>query len=566
MSRAPIALLALVGLLVLSPVVGAVDAQQVGNETAGNASASDESGLTLDDLTQTGPRQANSPPSVRMGQDQFFWVVYWPANNPFANPGATDSGEYLPPGHTVGRNAVYLRTWTYGDQQETVHVAYWEKGQKTVQRGNTTTTVPVAKNVTHVTHDVTFERGRPTVKIPLRQHDEAVRVTMWIEGKEYARWANFRHKSIATTQSVDINSAGDYIASVIVDFLAIIVVGGFAVGWLCKQGLDKAGIGPQYGYTPWIIALSLGTGLGGLLFYEGVASLVVNAQYVVSLYVVGLFAIILLETYTNNVSKAVFFRPTLEHAESPTREGQNSYDIIDGEMDVEKIVRTEHGVAVVKSGLFPFLARVFGKSARLANVEQLRTRVPLKEGSKWDEMFVVDPESEKLLFYEPEHWTIDWPPLDRDHGGEWLAIVGAIVLAIGSVHYGLASFWPVTTVTTMGLLVWLATPVDGKAAVRPAPMHLRSAFGTMVQFAEDVDDAKHLEEVKDQLDRERVRKQRAIDEKVADHDRTLIEESYDPDGEVPAAIRNDDTDESVTDHRREATNGSLAADEGDNDE
>ena len=101
MNRAPIVLLALVGLLVAAPVIGVADAQQAGNETAGNepsnATTSDDSGLTLKELRETGPRQANSPPSVRMGSDQFFWMVYWPASNPFADVGATDGGEYLPP-------------------------------------------------------------------------------------------------------------------------------------------------------------------------------------------------------------------------------------------------------------------------------------------------------------------------------------------------------------------------------------------------------------------------------------------------------------------------------------
>ncbi|MBO4248371.1 hypothetical protein IL252_11155 [Halomicrobium sp. IBSBa] len=563
MTRTSIALLALVALLVTAPVIGLVEAQSAETTTnaTSNATASGDD-LTLDDLTDTGPRMSNSPPSVRMGEDQFFWVVYWPANNPFADVGSSDSGEYLPPGHTVGRNAVYLRTWVYENQQETVHVAYWERDQKVVQQENTTTTVPVARNVTHVTHNVTFERGRPTVKVPLRQHDDEVRVTMWIEGKEYARWANFGHRSIATTQSVDIDSAGDYLSSVIVDFLVWILIGGFAVGWACKRALDEAGIGPQYGYGPWFLALSILTGLGGLLFYENLANLVVNAQYVLALYVVAVIGIVMLETYTRNISAALFLRPTLEHAESPT--GDDAYDVVDAEAREEKIVRTNHGVSVVKPGLFPFLARVFGKSARLANVDQLRTRVPMQDDSKWDELYLVDPESAKLLYYEPEGWRLDWPPLDREHAGEWLAIAGAITLAVASVALGVAGFLTVATVTSVGLLVWAAHPVDGKAAVKPAPVHLRSAFGTMVKYAEDVDDAKHLSEVKEQLDRERVRKQRDVDEKVSDHDRTLVEEILDPDEEVPAAMRDGDgDDEDLTESRRE--NPPATADGGDSD-
>ncbi|WP_135304120.1 hypothetical protein [Haloarcula amylovorans] len=543
MTRQSIALLALVVLLVASPIVAFADAA---DDSAGNSSE-----FTLDELKQDGPHQANSPPGVRMGEQSAYWSVYWPANNPFANVGSSDSGEYLPSGTTVGRNAVYLRTWTYEDRTKDVHVVYWEKGTKTVKQGNTTTTEPVARNVTHVTHEVTFDRGRPTVKVPLRQHDEPVRVTMWIEGEDYARWT-FKHKSIATTQGVDINSAGDYIASVITDFLLWILIGGFVVGSGTKKALDKAGIGPQYGYFPWLVGLTLLTGLGGLLFYKSLANLVVNAQYLLALYVVAVIGIVMLETYTTNVSKALFLRPTLTHAESPT--GDDAFDLLDAEGREERIVRTPDGsVSVVKPGLFPFLARVFGKNARIKNVEQLRTRVPID--GKWDELFLVDPEADELLFYEPEGWTIDWPPLDREHAGEWVAVVGAVGLAFGSVHYGIASALAVTTVTVAGLAVWALHPTDGLAAVQPAPVHLRTAFGTMVAYAEDVDDAKRFDEVKSQLDGERISKQRDVDREVADHDRTLVEGMLDPDEQIPAAVEDGESDDDVTGKRRE--NGSA---------
>jgi len=549
MTRTSLALVALVGLLVVAPVIGA--AQSSATPTPANnttATANDTStvdeGLTLEGLQQNGPRQANSPDGVRMGEERSYWAVYWPADNPFAEPGDTEGGEYLPPGHTVGRNSIWLRTWTYDDRQRTVHVAYWERGSRTVREGNTTTEVPVARNVTHVTHEVTFGRGRPTVEIPLRQHDDRVQVTMWIEGEDFARWT-FAHQSIATTQAADIDSQGDYLSSVITDFLLWILVGGFVVGWLVKQALDRAGIGPQYGYAPWLVGLSLLTGLGSLLLYESVASLLVNAQYVLALYVVGIIGIVMLETYTTNVSTALFLRPTLGHSESPT--GDDAFDMLDGECREEKIVRTPDGsVTVVKGGLLPFLARAFGASAELENVEQLRTRVPMD--GKYDELFLVDPEADEILYYSPESWRTNLPEFSRANAAEYAILGGGVALAGIALATGTVSGTNPTLALVglvgAGLGTYALEPVDGVAVVNPAPVHLRTAFGTLVNYAEDVDDAKHFDEVKQQLDGERISKQREVDREVADHDRTLVEGMLDPEDKIPAAVEDgDDPDE-----------------------
>lgn len=565
MKRTSIALLAVV-LLVAAPLVGTVGAQQATptptpDNTTNDTADSGDGELTLKDLKRNGARQANSPDGVRMGDERAYWAVYWPASNPFAEPGSTDGGQNLAPGTTIGRNAIYLRTWTFEDRDHTVKVAYWERGTKTLRQGNTTTEQPVARNVSVATHNVTFEKGRPTVKIPLRNDDQPTQVTMWIEGEDYARWT-FAHKSIATTQSADINSQGEYLASVVTDFLLYIIVGGFVVGWAIKKALETAGIGPQYGYAPWLITLSIGTGLGSLILYESVANLLVNAPIILALYVVGVFAIILLETYETNVSEALFLRPTLSHTESPT--GDKAWDFLDAESQVEKIVRTPDGrVQVVKPGLFPFLARVFGKAAEIENVEQLRTRVPMQ--GKYDELFLTDPEADEILHYSAETWQTNLPELSRETAPQYGLVSGSVLLAGWALVSGTISgpVWPLATValTVAGLAVWALEPVDGVAAVNPAPVHLRTAFGTMVQYQGDVDDAKHFDDVKAQLDGERIDQKREVDQEVAKHDRTLIEGMLDEDGKVPAA-KASDTD--PTDKAREAdalANGEVTSDD-----
>jgi hypothetical protein len=386
-------------------------------------------------------------------------------------------------------------------------------------------------------------------------HQSQKRVTMWIEGKDWARWT-FRHKSLATTQAVNIDSAGDYLASVISDFLVWIIVGGFVVGWGCKIWIDRAGEGPGYSLTAWFIGLSLATGLGSLMFYESVASLVVNAHIVLSAYVVGIIAIIMLEMRSTGVSKAMFLQPKLTHAESPT--GDDAFDMLDAELEDARIVRGADGtVSVITRGFLPSLARAFGATARLYNVEKLRTRVNL-QNSEWDELFVADPEADEILHYDPEGWELTTPPLDREHVGTYGAIAAAFMVGGAGVHYGSVSPWLVIGALGAGLLAWAAEPVNGEAYVEPAPVHIRTAVATMFRLTEDVDDAKTLDQAKEQLDRERVRKRQEIESEVEKHDRTLVEEALDPDGEVPSTIDGGDGDDEVIDRRRESAEGARS--------
>lgn len=558
-STVSLAALVLVGLLVAAPVVAtvAVDgatASTTNNQSASSASSSSE--FTLSELKRDGTRQ--NVDSVRMSDtgQRMYWLTYWPANDVFATPGSDEGGQYLPSNHSLGRDTVYLRTWAFSDREETVHMVFWNRKTRTVEEGNTTVVEPYAANVNEVTREVTVDRGRPTVAIDLPNHQSQKRVTMWIEGSEWARWT-FRHKSLATTKPMQIDSVGDYLGSVIVDFLLWIVLGGFAVGSLCKTAIDRAGDGPGYGLTPWVIGLSLATGLGSLMFFESVASLVVNAHIVLSAYVVAIIAIVMLETYSTGVSKAMFLKPELTHAESPT--GDDAFDMLDAELEAARIVRgTDGTVSVITRGFLPFLARAFGAKARLYNAERLRTRVNL-QNSKWDELFVADPEADEILHYEPEGWKLETPPLDREHAPTYLAIAAAIGVGGAGIHYGSVSPWLVIGALGAGLLVWAAETVNGEAYVEPAPVHIRTAVASMFALAEDVDDAKTLDEAKEQLDRERVRKQRTIDEEVEKHDRTLVEEMLDPDEDIPAPTADsDDTDDEVVDRRRESSEGATS--------
>jgi len=541
MTRQSSALFALVAVALLVAPVGAVAAQDGG--AAGNASTTDGN-FTLAELKQDGEHV--DVPSVRLGDRTQFWLVYWPASNPFAEVGSSEGGEYLPERHTVGRNQVYLRTWAYEDRVETVHLVYWTEGTRTVQRGNATTEQQVATNVTHVTQQVTIERGRPTVEIPLAQHDTPVRVTMWIEGHEWARWT-FSHHSVATTQAVNIDSEGDYLTELFTDFLWVVLPGLPLVGLLGRKAIDRAYRGPYAAYTPWIIGFVVCGGLAVATLYESLAELVVAAPQLIGVSIVVLVGIVLVETWTNNVSEALFLQPKLEHSTSPT--GEDAYDIVGFEAETHTVVSTGSGAALLKDGLLGFFARIWGKVAHLeqrgwlADSMRRQTRI-LSEHSSADELYLVDPEADSVVEYEAEGWTLSFPEL-RAHPLPYIAVVGAAAVGYVLVQGAYLSAPMAAGGLVAGVLAWGATPTDGAAGYVPAPPHFRQAFGTVATLIEGYSDAQTIEEAKDELDRERISKHQDVESEIEQRDATLIREMEG--GEIPATIRGEGGHDDVVD-------------------
>jgi hypothetical protein len=482
-----------------------------------------------------------------------WWVVHWPASELTADPGEDDKWEYLSPDSRVGRNAVYLRTILFdSSKQVRVRVAYWQQGTKTVRNGNTTTERPVAENVSVKTHDLTLRRGWPMTEIPLRQNDRKTQVTMWLEDGDGdtipgARW-RFSHKSVATTRSIAIDSWGDYLARASLDFLLWIVGGAFVVGSAGKKALDRAGAGPGYGYAPWIFVLTVGTLIGGYAFYGTLAELIVVLPTVVALYIVGVFAIVVLETYSSNISKALFVQPRLEHATSP--DGSEAYDFQATRLAEHTTVSMpDGGTAVITKGVLPFLARVWGAAAYL-DMTGVETRVQT-EGSKHDELFYVHPAAEDVVQYDKEGWEVSFPPLDKAHAGAYL--LGGVAIALGavSVYSGWAGVLPVGLTLAAGLAVSLAEPVDGRAAVEWAPRHVRSAEATVLVEAEKFSDADTIRSAKDELVKARVSTYKQVEQELENHDGTLVSELVGADVDPTIEDRHENgTEDPVRENRR----------------
>lgn len=494
----------------------------------GGDSAGGDSEYTLAELRRNGVQHGNAPASVRMGQQRMYWFVHWPAGRPMSNTGEDDQWAFLTSSTSVGRNNIYLRSikFSQASEQKTLVVAYWQRGTETVKTENGTRTEQVAQNVTVEKHQVSLEQGWPQSKIDLKQHDEPVQVTMWFEScPQECRW-RFQHHSNAFTQSIAIDSWGDYIWSVLSDFVLWTLGGAFVAGFITKKALDRAGKGPGWGYMQWILILGLAVGIASYAFYTSLAQLVVYAPQIIALLIVAIFTIVMLETYTSNVSRALFYKPEVEDATSPTGRDE-AYDVVGGEAEEHLLVKMHDGsTAVVKDGLMAFLARAIGGvSARLENIDELEARHELAN-SRWDELFYTHPMSDEVLEYDQEGWSFGVPDVGWRGMIAWGApgLISAAGLMGAMTAVGLDALGWALSASVLGAM--LVRPEAGYARADPAPVHLRSAWATSIFFANEIDAADTVSESRKQHARDQAEKEKEVEKRVEQVDATIIEEQH----------------------------------------
>lgn len=535
-------------------------------QTATPASGSDsgDGQYTLAELSSNGVQHDNSPPAVRMGEDRMYWLVHWPAGRPMSNVGEDDNWKFLDSSTTVGRNAIYLRSIKFQEavEKKTLVVAYWERGTETVKTEDGTRTEQVAKNVTVEKHQVSLEQGWPQSEISLKQHDEPVQVTMWFEScPNECRW-RFQHNSNAFTQSIAINSWGDYFWALLTDLVLWTLGGAFVAGVITKKALDRAGKGPGWGYAQWILVVGLAVGVAVYIFYTSLAQLVVYAPQLIAAFIVLIFTIVMLETYTSNVSRALFYKPEVEGATSPTGRDE-AYDVVGGEAEEHLLVRMHDGsTAVVKDGLFAFLARAIGGvAARLENIDDLKARHELSN-SRWDELFYTHPTSDEVLDYDQEGWSVGFPETDSWWGMVAWGIPGLIAAAalMGATSaVGLGALGWVLSAGVLGAM--LIRPEDGHARADPAPVHLRSAWATSIFFANEIDAADTVSESRKQHARDQAEKEKEVEKRVEQVDATIIEEQHGVDVDRRAVRSDDEQPGESSEHRqvlRELERGEIS--------
>lgn len=520
MRRSSLLLVVLVGTLVfgaIAPLTGAMAAE---NESTGSQ------GYTVQELSRGGTQSANSPDSLRMADQTAFWLIHWPANQPMANPGEDRNWKFLKRGETIERNSIYLRTFRFeGSETITVKKVYWQVGERRTGN-NATKRVPV--NVTVDRQKVEIPAGRPTKKINIRRHDKKVRVTMWIEEYPSARWT-YAHRSVATTRPVNIQTYGDLLRWNLTTTYIPIIVGTLIAMGLVAMLLREAKAGPQYGYAIWIIVLGMGSAMAFFASYTFLADLFVALPVSGAFFVVGIVSIFALEGFGETPRKGVFFKPNLEAAVTPAAE--QAHDLLKGEMSDYRLVSTgtDEGVAVVTQGVRPFLSRAFGGRAELENAKDIKTKIPLT-GNTGDELYLVHPDSDELLEYEPEGWTFELPELDKQQligfGVKMCLAAAATLLAYYVADPGIAT---VTAIVSAGVV--LLRPEHGHARVNPAPAHMRSVFAMLIMLREGTTDAETFDEMQAAMTEAEIQPFKKAMELTKNHGEIVDEEMFDVFGE-----------------------------------
>lgn len=442
-----------------------------------------------------------------------------------AAEGKDDNWQFLRPGTTVGRNQIYLRTYKLSREPETktVVVAAWNK--KTITYDNGSRQRTVATNVTIREHEITLQRGVPQKQIDLEQHNEPKQITMWLkECPDRCRW-RFKHHSNPFTQSIAIDSYGDYFWKVLVDVGLWTAGGAFLAGFVCLWMLKRAGSGPRWGYAKWTLVLGLITLIGGYLWYQSLAQLVVWLPQVIALYLVFVFAIVLLETFATHDKRGLFIQPVVERAISPS--GRDGYQLQQMEGEEHLLTKMPSGEwAVTKPGLLPFLSRVAGGAAILHNIDALKTRIEMPH-SRWDEMFITHPMSPEVLEYEQEGWQIHIPEFDGVLDAVRWAAPGGVAMVL---VYGLAASAGLTVLGWVGALAilggMLVRPEDGFAHAAPAPAHLNEAMANMMVLSEEIDAADTIDEARQKRVTDQVKREMEVQRRVDQVAESIVEETH----------------------------------------
>lgn len=543
--RRALALVALTAVLTLSlvaPLAAATPTAVQEDPDAGvSNSTTNSSGYTLEELRRDGKHY--SVPSARIvpEEQRVFWLEHQPPNKPWETVSEEENGPKFDTSNTLRTNTLYLRTIRAQTDTEsaTVKIVSWEPETRTVKEDNTTTTERVAANVTVQEQQVSLGPGWSVGEISMPKHDEEKHVTMWIEGREdTARWT-FTHKSVATTQEVDVQTWGDLLWTIVKYVGLTVLIGGAFVGKKVRNAVESAAIGPQWGFGKWMVAITVVTAAIAYYLFTAIAEMIVVAPYLIGLWLVAVMGAYMLSTHTGEIATKGFLKPDIENAVSFTnaREGDAdiatdggspasyAYDVLQGEFGTAKTIEDENGVSIVRPGLVAFLARIYGARARIENIESLTARMQLP-GSSPDEIFFVDPEADDLIEYEAPGFSLDIPDWDRSElvtRGLGLAVAGYLVHQLGSLYSTPLVFATAGAIAVYAFAKLYVKPTDGYARIEPAPMHFRQAFASTLMLSSGLRDARNFEEAKKKWRKEKLKNRSETQKELDEFDRDMMD-------------------------------------------
>ncbi len=530
--------IALVLMLLAGGVVGGVAIAQEGD------SSNTDAEYTLSELRQDGKHYSQPSARIVPEEGRVYWLEHRPVNQPWKTVTKKSGGQKLAEDATLKTNSVYLRTIRASTGTKTVNVTVvsYDVSTRTITQGNTTRTEQVATNVTETTQQVELGPGWSLAEISLPHHDDTKQVTMWLEDHpDTARWT-YPHKSVATTTPIAINTWSGFLMFA-GGFVIVPALGGGAYGAKkVRAWVQKAGVPPGHG-VGYYVGLTLAATLGIVMWlYYQAAEIIVTAPPVLGLGVAAAYVGYMLSTHEGNAEEKLFWQPHIESVDAfaksklPSIGAGNddhavsfSEDMPFGTMQSYRVLdEGQKGLSIVRDGWVPFLARLKGGRARIANADELKTRFSLWD-SQWSEVFIVDPEAETLIEYEPPGLELKTPEIETWHDLVWPA---TILLAGGTAVWQLTQIYGVVAWALMLVaapyLVWkfAVTGTDSHVYVDPAPVAMRPVLASMLAMQMGYDDASTLEEAEEFAWAALAGREKEDMTWSRNADQTLVEEGY----------------------------------------
>lgn len=490
--------------------------------------------LSLEDLSPGGTKPANAPPSVRAnGKYGEFVVKYLPTGLFIDESDQSPSWRFMEPGTTIKRNELQLwskRAYGAADQEYVLRIAHWEKGTRTVTaEDGTTRQEPAAVNVTTYSQTVTFGGGYDYATVELHPHyDDRVRTTMCVQAPEEPnclqnpgeqRWL-FYHASTKASAPIETHSQGGRLAwgygLLVFPFFGSTIV----TLYLGRQFVKAAKAGPQISAIWWVITAVL-LGLFVLLAWDWLSDTLVRAPWLISAAVGILLGVIAVEWFGRTTYGAGFLQFRLTEGFDPTNpdadedalatdggQGEAQLDtgrpqdapgVLKARFMVQRFAQGDTGErSAIRTGIRKFWARARGATADLEVDGNMQTRIEVD--GPIEELYLLDPEADEPLEYEPERHELSIPDLlEYDEDGNRVAIHPTpYLMGLGALGFSWLAGSALTGSGILGLLVGavvliatkVATPVDGHLFARLAPAHYHHAVGAMLTHAQELGNAK----------------------------------------------------------------------------
>ncbi|MFC6975682.1 PKD domain-containing protein [Halomicroarcula sp. GCM10025709] len=473
-----------------------------------NTGAQAGGSYSIEQLRRGGRQPASAPQSVRvLGSTGALAVRYEPAK-PLSN-----NLQYLEPGTTLHTDDIQLYSTRFGrsieDRDVQLHVVFWEPTQQTVETENGTRTVTVAGNQSERVYDVSLGTGYSTANVTFPSHfDQKFQATMWLSDGgqpiDGARW-RFGHQSSQSAAGTTVNSQGDLWVWAAQNILIIAIPGllGGTVG--ARAIIERTARGPDKGAMWWGLIVGIGAFVLGTMAYFQTAQIITRLPQVFGAFIAAVGFIAMLESMGPRKRTDEFVRDELGDTVDTMGENVRNHLYRD-KARIQTVRRDDGRLGLIKSGIRPFLARLFADPATIDDAD-LKTDIEVRDGPD-DHVFLTDPDADDPLVWTPAHWTFE-PELLRDdvvfddEVGQVERILTKLnvrllaVTAIGGVAGFVTGGWLFGSGTAaalvgagVGFVAIAATANDGHAQFQPAPIHYRPARATLSKLGPAHADAK----------------------------------------------------------------------------